>query len=214
MSMLVLLLNKRFLQANLGPGATGLSMTSPEQARRSKEIVLLREIEQRLPLPQQGRPPHISPSCWNLLSCMLVPSVDRRASISVCLTHPCLNSAYGCLLAPLQNGDGLPRGAVRSRSPAFRAGKAPQSVALASKRRRVALTVQATQRVASASPGRTLALQQVALASKPTAPTTQWVASASPVSMPQQVASDSPELTMQHVASPQGRIVLSTIRCY
>jgi serine/threonine protein kinase len=83
---------KKLLRANIGNGATQLSVSDPQGAARARRDRVLHEIDTRFPLARRERPAYVSESCWDLISSLLERDPQHRPTAEEALLHPWLCS--------------------------------------------------------------------------------------------------------------------------
>jgi serine/threonine protein kinase len=95
MTLYQLLTGKNLLNADIGPGTTGLSQCDPNAATDERKKRMLDEIMRCCPPKDQDRPGYeegatwaISPLCWDLLQRMLDPDPLQRIQVHEALQHP------------------------------------------------------------------------------------------------------------------------------
>jgi len=87
LSILQLMMAKPLLTTFIGPGATNLTVSDPEQATKMRVQWLVTEIFVRCPLSDGDRPEHVSPECWDLHQKVLVPEPRHRLPVAEALLH-------------------------------------------------------------------------------------------------------------------------------
>jgi len=93
-TLMQILTGTPLLSSFLGLGPTGATLTDPQKATKTKICRLRTEIAERCPLPESGRPAHISEPCWDFLRKMLLPEPGRRITAPEALQHPWLHDGH------------------------------------------------------------------------------------------------------------------------
>lgn len=87
-----LVCGRKLIQANVGPGATQLTLKDQRSADQVRKERLLADIKKSCPPPFSARPVGVSEACWDLIRKLLDPDVERRYTAIEALDHPWLRA--------------------------------------------------------------------------------------------------------------------------